>query len=182
MHFLGSEHTLLGQFFIHQYPQVLLHRVLLNLLITQPVSMFGIAPTPHLTFSLVELHEWSSPLLSKFTCPGVHLSRLPSYQGCLEYIPSPWRMNHTTQLGVICKPHWGWIHCQWQWSLPPTMSNGVVPSGDPWGMPLLTGLHLGTKSSTISMKNTEKGCCAGKCQMLYMSPGRHQSLFCYPPV
>lgn len=33
----------------------------------------------------------------KFTCPGV-LSKLPSYQGCLECIPSPWSMNHTTQV------------------------------------------------------------------------------------
>ncbi|KAK4831823.1 hypothetical protein QYF61_019346 [Mycteria americana] len=45
--FLGCKCTLPGhtQFFIHQYPQVLLHRAALNPLITQLVCMLGIAPT-----------------------------------------------------------------------------------------------------------------------------------------
>ncbi|KAK4816831.1 hypothetical protein QYF61_023895 [Mycteria americana] len=43
--FLGCERTLMAhiQFFIHQYPQVLLSRAALNPLISQPVSMPGIA-------------------------------------------------------------------------------------------------------------------------------------------
>lgn len=45
--------------FIHQHPQVLLHRAGFNPLITQPVSMFGITPTQaqDLTLGLVEIHK-----------------------------------------------------------------------------------------------------------------------------
>jgi len=63
---LSSECTLLAhvKLFIHQYPQVLLCRAALNPLITQPVSMFGIAPThmQDLAFRLAEL-----PFICRFS-------------------------------------------------------------------------------------------------------------------
>ncbi|KAK4811347.1 hypothetical protein QYF61_027576 [Mycteria americana] len=83
--FLGCKRTLPAhiQFFIHQYPQVLLCRAAHNPLIAQPVSMFGIAPTQvqDLALGLAELHEVRT---------GPLLKPLKS-------------INHTTQLGVICK-------------------------------------------------------------------------------
>ena len=69
--FLGCEHILSAhvQFFIHQYPQVLLCRAALNPFITQPVLMLGVALTmvQDLALSLVELREiYTGPLLEPF--------------------------------------------------------------------------------------------------------------------
>ncbi|KAK4826741.1 hypothetical protein QYF61_010994 [Mycteria americana] len=59
--FLGCEHMLLAhiQFFIHQYPQVLLHRTALNPLIAQSVLILVTDPTQvlDLALGLDELHE-----------------------------------------------------------------------------------------------------------------------------
>ena len=59
--FLGCKHTLPAhvQLFIHQYPQVLLHRAALNAFIPQPVFVLGIAPTEvqDLALGLVEPRE-----------------------------------------------------------------------------------------------------------------------------
>jgi len=46
------------QFFIHQYPQFLLLGAALSLLMVQPVSVFGIAPShvQDLTLGLFDLH------------------------------------------------------------------------------------------------------------------------------
>lgn len=58
--FLGHKHAVLThiQYFIHQYPQALLRRAGLNLLMPQFVSMFGIPPTQvqDIAHGLVELH------------------------------------------------------------------------------------------------------------------------------
>ncbi|KAK4831029.1 LOW QUALITY PROTEIN: hypothetical protein QYF61_014917 [Mycteria americana] len=91
--FLGCECTLSAhvQLFIHQYPQVLLHRAALNPFIPQPVLIPGVAPTQDPALGLVEPHEVPmGPLLQLVQVP-------------LDGIPSLRRVNHTTQLGVICK-------------------------------------------------------------------------------
>ncbi|KAK4822567.1 LOW QUALITY PROTEIN: hypothetical protein QYF61_016136 [Mycteria americana] len=81
------------QLFIHQYPQVLLHRAALNPLIPQPVLILGVAPTQvqDLALGLIEPHE-------VHTGPLLQLVQVP-----LNGIPSLRHVNHTTQLGVICK-------------------------------------------------------------------------------
>jgi len=81
------------QLCIHHYPQVLLGRVALKPLIPQPVLILGVTPTQmqDLTLSLVEPHEvHMGPLLKLVQVP-------------LDGIPSFWRVNRTTQLGVVCK-------------------------------------------------------------------------------
>ncbi|KAK4816734.1 hypothetical protein QYF61_022286 [Mycteria americana] len=93
--FLGCERTLPAhvQLFIHQYPQILLHRAALNPFIPQSVLILGVALTQvqDLTLGLVEPHEvHMGPLLNPVKIP-------------LNGIPSPRHVNHTTQLGVICK-------------------------------------------------------------------------------
>ncbi|KAK4815224.1 hypothetical protein QYF61_022871 [Mycteria americana] len=93
--FLGFERTLPahGQLFIHQDPQVLLHRAALNPFIPQPVLIPGVAPTQvqDLTLGLVEPHEVHvGPLLELVQVP-------------LGAIASLRRVNRTTQLGVVCK-------------------------------------------------------------------------------
>jgi len=58
---LACEHTLVAhvQFFIQQYPQVLLGRAALNPFIPQPVFLVGVAPThvQDLALGLLEPHE-----------------------------------------------------------------------------------------------------------------------------
>ncbi|KAK4810846.1 hypothetical protein QYF61_008818 [Mycteria americana] len=93
--FLGCERTLPAhvQLFIHQYPQVLLLRAALNPFIPQPVLVPGVALTQvqDLALGKVEPHEvHMGPLLELVQVP-------------LNGIPSFWRVNSTTQLGVICK-------------------------------------------------------------------------------
>ncbi|KAK4811172.1 hypothetical protein QYF61_019803 [Mycteria americana] len=93
--FLGCECTLLAhvQFFIHQYPQVLLLSAALNPFIPQSVLILGIAPmqVQDLALGFVELQEVPmGPLLKPVQVP-------------LDGIPSLKRINCTTQLGVICK-------------------------------------------------------------------------------
>ncbi|KAK4826191.1 hypothetical protein QYF61_006135 [Mycteria americana] len=93
--FLGCERTLPAhvQLFIHQYPQVLLHRAALNPFIPQPVLILGVAPTQvqDLELGLLEPHEvHMGPLLELVQVP-------------LDGIPSLRRVNCTSQLGVICK-------------------------------------------------------------------------------
>ncbi|KAK4810951.1 hypothetical protein QYF61_013359 [Mycteria americana] len=93
--FLGCEYTLLAhvQLFIHQYPQVLLCRAVLNPFIPQSVLIMGIALTQvqALALGLVELHEGHmGPLLKPVQVP-------------LDGIPSLQQINCTTQLGVIHK-------------------------------------------------------------------------------
>ncbi|KAK4810201.1 hypothetical protein QYF61_011795 [Mycteria americana] len=93
--FLGCECTLLAhvQLFIHQYPQVLLCRAALNPFIPQPLLIPGLAPTKlqDLALGLVEPHEvHTGPLLKIVQVP-------------LDGIPSLRRVNHTTQVGVVCR-------------------------------------------------------------------------------
>ncbi|KAK4828118.1 hypothetical protein QYF61_023916 [Mycteria americana] len=92
---LGCESTLLAhiQLFIHQYPQVLLHRDALKPFISQPVLILGVALTQvqDLALGLVEPHE-------------VHMGPLfKLVQVPLDGIPSLGHVNHTIQLGVVCK-------------------------------------------------------------------------------
>ncbi|KAK4815585.1 hypothetical protein QYF61_004800 [Mycteria americana] len=89
--FLGCEHTLLDhvQLFIHQYPQVLLCRAVLNPFIQACIDTGG-CPDPGV-LGLVEPPEVHMGLLLKLV--QVPLSGIPSLR-CV---------NHTTQLGVICK-------------------------------------------------------------------------------
>ncbi|KAK4823197.1 hypothetical protein QYF61_027206 [Mycteria americana] len=93
--FLGCECTLSAhvQFFIHQYPQVLLGRAALNPFIPQPVLILGVAPTQvqDPALGLVEPHE-------VHTGPLLELVQVP-----LDGILSLRCANRTTQLGVICK-------------------------------------------------------------------------------
>ena len=79
------------QFFIHQYPQVLLRRAALNPLIAQPVFVLGIAliHVQDLALGLVELHEVRmGPPLKPVKVP-------------LDGIPSLQRVDCTTQPAVI---------------------------------------------------------------------------------
>ncbi|KAK4826030.1 hypothetical protein QYF61_003851 [Mycteria americana] len=91
--FLGCECTFLAhvQLFIHQYPQVLLHRAALNHIIPQPVLILGVAHTQvqDLALGLDEPHEVHiGPLLQLVQVP-------------LDGILSLRRVDRTTQLGVI---------------------------------------------------------------------------------
>ncbi|KAK4811013.1 LOW QUALITY PROTEIN: hypothetical protein QYF61_015717 [Mycteria americana] len=90
---LGCEHTLPAhvQLFVHQYPQVLFRRAALNHIIPQPVLKLRIAPTQDPALGLVEPHE-------VHTGPLLQIVQVP-----LDDIPSFWRVNCTTQLGVICR-------------------------------------------------------------------------------
>ncbi|KAK4814406.1 hypothetical protein QYF61_018165 [Mycteria americana] len=92
---LGCERTLSAhvQLFIHQYPQVLLHRAALNPFTPQPVLIPGVALTQMQdpALGLVEPHEVHMGLL-------LQLVQIP-----LDGIPSLRRVNRTTQLGVVCK-------------------------------------------------------------------------------
>ena len=92
---LGCERTLPAhvQLFIHQYLQVLLRRAALNLFIPQPVLILGVASTQvqDLALGLVEPHEvHTGPLLKLIQVPVDGISSLRG-------------VNHTTELGVICK-------------------------------------------------------------------------------
>ena len=87
--------SLLGriQFLINHHPQVLLLRAALNPFSTQPLFVIGIALThvQDLALGLVEPHAvHAGPLLKPVKVP-------------LDGIPSLQRINHTTELGVICK-------------------------------------------------------------------------------
>jgi len=76
-----------------QCPQVLLGRAALNSVIAQPVLIPGVAPTQvqDLALGRVEPHEvLADPLLKLIQVP-------------LDDIPSLRHVNHTTQLGVVCK-------------------------------------------------------------------------------
>jgi len=92
---LGCQRTLLGhvQFFIHQYPQVLLSRAALNPFVPWSLLILGVALT-HVqdpALGLVEAQEvHMGPLLE--------LAQVP-----LDGILSLRRVNHTTQLGVMSK-------------------------------------------------------------------------------
>ncbi|KAK4805635.1 hypothetical protein QYF61_009861 [Mycteria americana] len=93
--FLGCEHTLPAhvQLFIHQYPQVLLHRAALKQFIPQPVLILGVALTQvqDLALGLVEPHEvHMGPLLELVHVPLDGISSLRS-------------VSCTTPFGVICK-------------------------------------------------------------------------------
>ena len=91
--FLGRRHTLPAhaEFFISQHPKVLLLRAVLNGFSTNPLYVLGIALTQvqDLSPGLVELCEvcTSSPL-----------------QVPLSGILSLLHVDHTTHLGIICKP------------------------------------------------------------------------------
>ena len=92
---LCCEHTLLDhvELLASQHPQVLPLRAALSPFSTQPVFVFGIAPThvQDLALSLVELHE-------VLVDPPLKPVKVP-----LDGIPSLHRVNCTTQLGVIGK-------------------------------------------------------------------------------
>ncbi|KAK4822574.1 hypothetical protein QYF61_017160 [Mycteria americana] len=78
---------------VHQYPQVLLLRAALNPFIPQPVLILGVAPAQvqDLQLGLDEPHKvHMGPLLKLVQVP-------------LNGIPSLRHVNHTTQLGVLCK-------------------------------------------------------------------------------
>jgi len=92
---LGCERTLSAheQLFIPQYPQVLLGWAAPSPLIPQPALVAEVAPTPvqDLALGLVESH-------------GVHMSPLLELvQVPLDGILSLRYVDHTTQLGVICR-------------------------------------------------------------------------------
>ncbi|KAK4812272.1 LOW QUALITY PROTEIN: hypothetical protein QYF61_012947, partial [Mycteria americana] len=90
---LGCERTLSAhvQLFVHQYPEVLFCRAALDHIIRQPVLIPGLAPTQDPALGLVEPHEvHTAPLLQLV-------------QVSVDDIPSFWRVNCTTQLGVICR-------------------------------------------------------------------------------
>ncbi|KAK4811988.1 LOW QUALITY PROTEIN: hypothetical protein QYF61_022984 [Mycteria americana] len=91
--FWGCERTLLAhvQLFIHQYCQALLRRAALNPFIPQPLLIPWIALTQEPALGLVEPHE-------VHTGPLLKLVQVP-----LDGIPSLRYVNHTTQLGVVCK-------------------------------------------------------------------------------
>ncbi|CAN0123198.1 unnamed protein product, partial [Bubo scandiacus] len=93
--FLDCKCTLAAhvQFFIHQYPQVLLHRAALSPFIPQPILIPGVALTHVQDFALglVEPHEVHRG-------PPLELVQVP-----LDDIPSLRHVNSTTQLGVIFK-------------------------------------------------------------------------------
>jgi len=77
----GFEQTLVThvKLFIHQYPQVLLGRAVLDPLIPQPVLIPGVAPTQmqDLALGLVEPHEvHTGPLLKVVR---VFLNDIPSF-------------------------------------------------------------------------------------------------------
>ncbi|KAK4819472.1 LOW QUALITY PROTEIN: hypothetical protein QYF61_004698 [Mycteria americana] len=90
---LGCKRTSLAhvQLFVHQYPQVLSCRAALDHIIPQPLLIPGVALTQNPALGLVEPHE-------VHTGPLLQLVQVP-----LDDIPSFWRVNCTTQLGVICK-------------------------------------------------------------------------------
>lgn len=78
--FLGCKCRLLAhsQIFAQSYLKVLLCRVVLSLLISQPVSMFGIALTQlqHLDHGLIELHDaHTGPSLSESFSSSFIVSR-----------------------------------------------------------------------------------------------------------
>ncbi|KAK4818697.1 hypothetical protein QYF61_017918 [Mycteria americana] len=91
----GCEQTLLAHvlLFIHQYPQVLLHRAALNPFISQPVLIPGVALTQvqDTALGLVEPHE-------VHTGPLLQIVQVP-----LDGISSLRRVSYTAQLGVVCK-------------------------------------------------------------------------------
>ena len=108
----------MSNFFIHQYPQVLLCRAVLKPFISQSVLILEVAPTHvhDLALGLVEPHEvHMDPLLELVQMP-------------LNGTLSLRRVNCTTQLGVVSKLAEG--------ALNPTMSlmkilNSIGPSTDP---------------------------------------------------
>jgi len=83
----------LVQFFVHQYPQVLLCRTALNLFIPQSLLILGIALTQAQdpALGLDELHGVGMGLLLK------------SVKVPLDGILSLKRINCTTQHGIICE-------------------------------------------------------------------------------
>ena len=86
-HFLGCKHSLMAhvQLFIHQYPQVLLHRVTLSPAISPSVFVFGIAPT--------KMQELALGLSPPFKPVKISLDGIPY----LQYV------DLTTQLGIVSK-------------------------------------------------------------------------------
>ncbi|KAK4826501.1 hypothetical protein QYF61_009574 [Mycteria americana] len=102
--FLGRKHTLLAhvQLFIHQYPQVLLCRAALNPLIPQPLSIPS-SRSPILIAGVAPA-QVQDPALGLFEPHGVPMGPLLELvQVPLDGIPSLRHVNHTTQLGVVCK-------------------------------------------------------------------------------
>ncbi|KAK4816043.1 hypothetical protein QYF61_011051 [Mycteria americana] len=100
--FLGCKRTLLAhvQLFIHQYPQVLLHRAALNPFIPQLVLIPG-----------VTLNQVQDLALALVEPPEVHMGLLLELvQVPLDGNPSLRHVNHTTQLGVILHPNLLRVH------------------------------------------------------------------------
>ncbi|KAK4825882.1 hypothetical protein QYF61_003156 [Mycteria americana] len=91
----GCKRTLLAhvQLFIHQYPQGLLQRAALNPFIPQPILIPRVVPT-----------QVQDPVLGVVEPYKGHMGPLLELvQVPLDGIPSLRHVNHTTQLGVICK-------------------------------------------------------------------------------
>ncbi|KAK4827142.1 LOW QUALITY PROTEIN: hypothetical protein QYF61_014736 [Mycteria americana] len=137
---LGCKHTLPGhgELLINQHPQVLLLRAALNPFSTQPVFVLGIALThvQDLALGLVELY-------------GVRIG--PTSQACQG--PSGWHLfppasapHSLVLLADLLRVH----------SIPLSMSltkmlNSAGPNTDPWGTPLITGLHLDIEPLTATL-------------------------------
>jgi len=81
------------RYFIHQYPQGLLHRVVISSLITQPELMveIALAQMQDLALDLVELHE---------ICMGLPLKPVKVPLDCIHSFLC---INCATQLGVLGK-------------------------------------------------------------------------------
>ncbi|KAK4817028.1 hypothetical protein QYF61_026034 [Mycteria americana] len=164
--FLGCERTLLAhvQFFIHQYPQVLLFKAALNPFIPQPVLIAGVAliQVQHPARGLAELHKIQmGPLLDLVQVP-------------LDGIQSLRRVNRTTQLGVICKFAEG--------ALGPTVSlMKILNSTGPNIEPLTTILWMRPSSQflvhqTVYPLNPSLSNLDSSCTLAFLTPSLHNQI------
>ena len=137
--FLGCECTLVihVHLFIHQKPQVLLSRVALNLLILQPVLILWVALTQVQDAVLAKCDE-------VHTGPFLELVRVP-----LDGIPSPRRVNLTTQLAVICILAEG-AHNPDVYVIDEDIKWYLFHYG-PRGIPLVTDVHLDIEPLTTTL-------------------------------
>jgi len=122
------------QLFIHQKPQVLLHRAPLNECFSYSVLISGIAPTQVQLLALGLVH--TGPLFKHVQVP-------------LDGVVSFCSVSCTIQLGII--------HKFAEDTLDPTvcvtgkMLNSVGPKTDPCGTTLVSGLHLDLEPVTMTL-------------------------------
>ena len=131
VHLPGCKSTLLAhvQLFVHQDPQILLHRTALCDFFPQSVHIPEIVLTQvqHLAFGFVKLQIPACPLFEHILVP---LDGIPPFCG----------VNCTTQLGVISAFAEGTL------SPPVYVTDKMLKSSslktELWGTPLVTSLHL----------------------------------------